>query len=213
MKHKDELTKDHIWKEEVRDGTTKIPVAELRTLGDNIKKGTRVLEFGDKRNPTGLYREWYIKNGAEYWCTDINGKNGAIVWDWREEIVEEIKNLMPFDVVTNFGCTEHVQTDEGQEACWKNIHSLIKVGGILCSVTPEPKQPRWANHGKNTVAPGVYYPWPKWHENMAELNGYEIEDLWTRGNETPLPHLVCVRMRKVEDKEFSFTMEDMYKNP
>ena len=192
---------------------TQIPVAELRALGEHVKTGVRIMELGNKKNPTGLYRDWYTARGAEYWCTDINGDDGAFVWDFRKEIIDEIKELMPFDIVTNFGCTEHVQTDAGQEACWKNIHSMIKVGGRLCSVTPEPKQPRWANHGKRSFAPGVYYPWLEWYENFAALNGYEIEDGWVRGKELPLAHLVCARMVKIEEKEFTMPTTGMYKNP
>ena len=101
---------------------TIIPEDELRALGILIHKW-KILELGNKKNPSGLYRTWYESQNVEYHCTDINGQDGAIPWDIRKLPPKEISKLAPFDVITNFGFTEHVQTDEGQAACWENLHN------------------------------------------------------------------------------------------
>jgi len=184
---------------------TNIPINELRALG-NLKKDLRLFELGNKKNPSGLYREWYLSKGIQYWCTDINEKDGAMGWDIREEVPEKIKELSPFDVVTNFGFTEHVQTDEGQEACWKNIHNILRIGGQLSCVLPQPGY--WKKHGIPSGFPGIYYPYPEFFENFAQLNKYEIEDLWIAEDK----HLVCCRMKKLVDTEFVMSATGMFKN-
>ena len=184
---------------------TLIPVDELRALGE-LSAGVQLLELGNKKNPSGLYRDWYISKDVKYWCTDINEKDGAIGWDIREEPPEELSKLVPFDVITNFGFTEHVQTDKGQEACWKNIHNMIKVGGQLSCVLPQPGY--WKNHGKPSGFPGVYYPYPEFFENFAQLNKYEIKDAWIAEDK----HLVCCRLYKMEDNDFVMPSTGMFIN-
>jgi len=184
---------------------TDIPLGELRTLGD-LPAGTRLLELGNKKNPTGLYRDWYISKGIEYWCTDINAENGAIGWDIRREPPKKISDLLPVDVVTNFGFTEHVQTVDGQAACWRNIHNMLKIGGQLSCALPQPKY--WKRHGIPSGFPGIYYPYPAFFENFAELNKYEIKDLWVDEGK----HLVCCRLIKTEDDNFIMPKTGMFEN-
>jgi len=181
-----------------------LPEQEVRALGE-LPEGIRLLELGNKKNSGGLYRNWYIDKNVNYWCTDINGRDGAIPWDIREEIPQELLDLAPFDFITNFGFTEHVQTDHGQEMAWKNIHLLLKLGGKLCCTLPQPGYRK--DHGKARGFPGIYYPHPEFFENYAELNSYIIEDLWISQN-----HLVCCRMIKKRDGDFIMPATGMFKN-
>lgn len=182
---------------------------EFRTLG-SLPPGTCVLELGNKKRTRQkrepLYRTWYESIGVEYWCTDINGEDGAICWDIRLPPPEELVKLSPFDVITNFGFTEHVQTDEGQEACWNNIHSLLKVNGQLSCALPQPGF--WKKHGAPSGFPGIYYPFPSFFEEISKLNEYTIEDLWIDNKR----HLVCVRMFKLKDNRFIMPTKGMFRN-
>lgn len=184
---------------------------DLRTLGE-ITAGTRVLELGNKKynrnKKEPLYRTWYESIGVHYWCTDINGKDDAIVWDIRRDPPNSLIELGPFDVVTNFGFTEHVQTDEGQEACWRNIHKMVKPnGGQLSCTTPRPGL--WRNHGKSGGFPGIYYPHPEFYVNFAKLNNYTVEDLFIN----PKGDLVCCRLQRCGNSDFTMPpATDMFIN-
>jgi len=190
---------------------TIIPENELRALGrlpDLVS--LRVLELGNKKNSSGLYRDWYEDEGAAYISTDINGLDGAIPWDIREEPPEQIKLAAPFDIVTNFGFTEHVQ--DRQFDCWKNIHNLVHPNnGQLSIVLPAPGS--WPNHGIPSGYPGRWYPHPAFFTEFAKANGYEITDLWSPLAK-PGRSLICCRMHRVPGREFPFFFSSrfMYDN-
>lgn len=171
-----------------------------------LKKGDKILELGNKKFRGKLFRHWYVYHGLQYWCTDINGLDGAIPWDIRKEIPQKLKDIAPFDVITNFGFTEHVQTNEGQAACWAHIHQLLKVGGHISSTLPQPGY--WKNHGIPSGYPGIYYPYPEFFEEFAKLNNYKIDDLWINKNK----HITCCRLIKLGVNRFVMPDKGMYKN-
>jgi hypothetical protein len=124
-------------------------------------KGKGVVELGNKKNPNGLYREWYTHRGASYLCLDINGEDGAFPIDFRKPI-----SLAPGDIVTNIGFTEHVgPLWVHQVQCWKNVHSLVKHGGTLVCVTPRPRA--WEKHG-------MWQPHLEFYREFAIANGYTV---------------------------------------
>ena len=173
---------------------TSLPETEVRALGAHERmESLRVMELGNKKNGTGLYRDWYESRGAKYFSTDINGLDGAIPWDIQLPPTEEIiATRPPFDIVTNFGFTEHVQDD--QAACWENIHDMVHPNyGQLSVVLPAPGS--WQHHGVPSGYPGRWYPQPAFFVEFADLNGYVIDDLWVRLKETR--DLVCCRMHRV----------------
>ena len=183
-----------------------LPETELRALGRPANlQSLRVLELGNKKNSTGLYREWYEAQGAGYICADINGLDGAIPWDIRDAPPKEIAALPPFDIVTNFGFTEHVQDD--QEACWRNIHALVHPNyGQLSCVLPAPGS--WRRHGIPSGYPGRWYPHPAFFVEFARNNGYVIDDLWVRLKEGK--DLVCCSMHRVPNFAGTFKFSDTY---
>lgn len=150
--------------------------------------GKRMLELGDKYNGKGTYKDHFEKEGMEHTSIDWNGEHGALPLDLREPI-----DLEPFDMITNMGTTEHVSD---QQAVWTNIHNLLKVGGILCSVTP--LEGWWLSHGE-------HYPRKSFFE---KFKGYEIEFM----DEYKPKHLLRVRMKKVKDIEFILPKDGIFYN-
>jgi hypothetical protein len=114
---------------------------------------------------------------------DWNGKDGALKLDLREPLA-----LGTFDMVTNFGTTEHVSE---QEPVWRNIVEAMHVGSVLVSTTP--KQGHWPRHGE-------WYPPAEFFEELAKANGLEIERLY-EDCESPR-RLICARMVRVKDAPF-----------
>lgn len=152
-----------------------IPQDELMAMpygvdnGLTLATGSRVVELGNKKNGTGLYREFYEAQGLSYVCLDWNGQDGAIKLDMGQRIPEELyDDVMGGDLVTNFGFTEHVFTDQVQ--CWYNVAELSgKVGCYLAMCMPFPGH--WEHHG-------VYQPQPEWYMAWCANNGYRIHTLF-----------------------------------
>jgi|GEM_PF-2416048 hypothetical protein len=94
------------------------------------------------------------------------------------------------DIITNIGCSEHVEYKEGQWNCWNNLHSWLKVGGIMIHELPE--LGHWPGHCR-------YYVTREYFKALEDY-GYEILELDThRFNIGDC--LWCV-IRKVEDVPF-----------
>jgi hypothetical protein len=137
---------------------TNIMTLERSCLEATELKGGRMLELGNKENLTGTYKEQFVSEGWDHTSVDLNGASGALARDLC--VPGSLADLGQFDVVTNFGTTEHV---ENQWACWENVHNAIKVGGWLVSVTPAPGT--WPGHGK-------FYPYLDWYLKFADVNSY-----------------------------------------
>lgn len=163
---------------------TQLPADELDMI--TPFRGGPVLEFGNKKNRTGTYRDWYMSNGAsEYTCIDWNGQNNALAFDCNEPFYISPCN---WALVTNFGFSEHVSN---QPAFWENVHNNTPVGGILVGVTPAPGH--WPHHG-------ILQPTESFYRKLALTNGYEISKLYT--NTERRRHTVCYRFIKMGHKKF-----------
>lgn len=135
--------------------------AEFELVVSLVRPDMDVIELGNKKNKQGLYRTWYEERGTSYRCLDINGEDGAEVVDFRTDL-----DIGDADLVTNFGFTEHVGPLWGhQETCWRNVVNLVRVGGYLVCVTPQPG--RWPQHG-------MWQPTLKFYEAFAATNGFQI---------------------------------------
>jgi len=145
--------------------------------------GKRMLELGNKKNPDGVYKIYFESIGIDHTSIDWNGEDGALKLDLRQPI-----DMEPFDMVTNIGTTEHVQD---QEAVWRNIHNLTKVGGVIASLTP--MEGDWWWHGE-------WYPRSEFFDQFAELNGYRVDYLGI-GRQAPNRN-ICARLTKLEHKPF-----------
>lgn len=149
--------------------------------------GGTMLELGNKKNPDGLYKDWFVSLGFEHTSVDWNGLDGALPLDLRQPL-----DLGQFSMVTNIGTTEHVSE---QEPVWRNLHEAVELHGVLVCVTPSPGD--WWWHGE-------HYPTEDFYREFAHLNGYDIELLFV-GNPEPRRNIY---VRMVKESETAFQMPD-----
>lgn len=92
---------------------------------------------------------------------DINGKDGAIAVDLSKPVAVEY--VARFDVITNFGFTEHVSD---QYEVFNNIHYMCRHRGIVINESPGVNGNDWEN------CPYRYTS--QFYLKMAEICGYEV---------------------------------------
>jgi len=132
-------------------------------------------------------REKLSFNFKEYLSIDLHDIDGVTKFDLSVYNPEQFKA----DVITNIGTSEHVEYEEGQYNCWKNIHSWLEVGGI--SIHEIPEVDSWPNHCR-------YYCSFDFFENMKNY-GYEILEIRHHYSSDNGNLIWCV-MRKTKSVEF-----------
>lgn len=135
-------------------------------------------------------KPWMNFFGADCVMWDFNGKDGAIQHDLNLPVEE--KYFGAFDVVTNFGTSEHVVPS--QMPCFQTMHDLCKPGGLILHAVP----------GEGCNRHGHWrYPL-QWLRVMAEDQGYyviSLNSLPVSHNRGSGPHLYVVAMfRKIVDQ-------------
>jgi len=153
-----------------------------------------MLELGaqntyDKRNYGKIAKDFFKSYGINHTSWDITPHQGAIAMDLRQPI--EVKK--EYDIVTDYGTTEHVSGD--YYMAHLNIHNHTKKGGII--IHENPKTGHWIGHGCNYVNKAFYTA-------LAALCNYEIIELteeYAMGNTVDGCN-ICVVMRKLSDNEF-----------
>jgi SAM-dependent methyltransferase len=162
-----------------------VPTDEFALLKPILHSGLSMLELGNKKNRNGVYKTYFESMDIRHVSIDWNGKDGAFPLDLRDKSNLFINNWYDsFDIVTNFGTTEHVIP---QCHVWDNILNFVKVGGYIVSVTPIPGD--WTWHQKDGR-----YPTKEFYEDLAKNNGLVIETLY-QGKHAPR-RLNYVRMKK-----------------
>ncbi len=160
-----------------------IPPLEANLLTPLV--GTTMLELGNKRNATGTFKDYFAGIGIEHTSVDLNGKDGALPLDLQQPL-----NLGRFDMVTNFGTTEHVAE---QEPAWRNV--IEAAAAVIVSTTPLPGD--WKKHGR-------WYPTEAFYRELARLNGFTVQRLYVDG---PIgKRLIFARLLRWTEMEF--TMPD-----
>ncbi|MEK0337529.1 MAG: hypothetical protein QQN41_08870 [Nitrosopumilus sp.] len=101
----------------------------------------------------------------EYECIDSDGKFGAHIFDLNKEIDKVYGYKIQFDLVTNYGTSEHIFN---QYTCFKNIHNLTKAGGYMIHAVP------FRVHDNHCFYMYQY----NFLENLAKDNNYEIKGAW-----------------------------------
>lgn len=130
----------------------------------HLRKGELVIELGNKKNRTGLYREFYEHHGLRYVCLDWNGQDGAISFDMGKPLPDNVLEIIlnnDIAMVTNFGFMEHVYTDQVQ--AWQNVSVMCPPETWLAMSMPTPGY--WEHHG-------VYQPTMKWYAEWLDKNGF-----------------------------------------
>lgn len=80
--------------------------------------------------------------GVDHISFDSNGKDGTIDLDLSKPLIDDYHER--FDIVTNFGTSEHVENS--QYWCWRNINDLCRPGGHMIHAIPEIGS--WPRHGR-----------------------------------------------------------------
>lgn len=96
-----------------------------------------------------------------YVSIDINGKDGSENIDMSVPIYKP-ELLDRFDILTNFGFTEHVRS---QYAVFFNIHQFTRVGGLMVHESPGPNGNDWEH------CPYRYNA--AFYRHLAQAAGYE----------------------------------------
>lgn len=142
-----------------------ITAQDFTTLQEAIEAapGKRMCELGAQYLQVdgvfrGVAKKYLEKQGVDHTSFDINGLHGSLVID----LCRPVTDFGVFDIVTNFGTSEHVVD---QYACFSNIHDLCKPGGVMLHSVPPPGH--WPGHGR------FYYPL-EFFDGLAQANGYEV---------------------------------------
>ncbi|NBP58559.1 hypothetical protein EBU71_18890, partial [bacterium] len=133
--------------------------------------------------------------GAPYMHILNDNYVGKILHD-ADNIAEYINHI---DVITNIGCLEHIEPVDIQYDIWKNLHNMLKVGGVMIHVMPDDYECfmylRWFGHCKLFFQMDFY-------NNFVDKLGYEIVH-----NEL-LNYNRSVALKKISDSEFNLNKEE-----
>lgn len=111
---------------------------------------------------TIVAKNHYESFGVHHTSIDINGKRNSLKLDLNLPLPEELNET--FDVVTNYGTSEHVTN---QFMVFKNIHKICKINGIVINFVPI--KDNWPNHCR-------YYYSYTFFENLCQICQYQIID-------------------------------------
>lgn len=134
-----------------------------------LQPGTSMLELGGQNlyfgEEFGRVAKQYFENlGIRHTSIDIYECNGSLIQDLRRPF-----DLGKFDVVTDFGTIEHVDSGvEGTYMAFRNVHDACKVGGHM--VHNLPLTGNWPLHGD------TYYD-QAWIARLAKDNSYDVLEL------------------------------------
>ena len=96
-----------------------------------------------------------------YKCIDADGRHDALKFDLNSDILRQYDFTEKFDLVTNYGTTEHVFD---QRQAFSNMHNLCAHNGVIIHEVPFQ---RWLNHGLYNYQPTFFY-------DLANANGYAL---------------------------------------
>jgi len=165
-----------------------LSVCELGAQDFVPKKYNDWISCTDDKSARGLYAHLGM---GDYTCIDINGEHGALMLDLNTSIWAGDQ----FDVVTNHGTSEHVFN---QFNCFRLIHDLTKIGGLMIHVVPSAGYPR---HGFFSYGELLFEALQKANE-YGQISRYEEDD--RSGT------LMVAALRKNSDAPFVVPMQTVY---
>lgn len=113
-------------------------------------------------NAISIYKKININ---KYCSIDMNGLFGSYEFDLNYNIKDKYQFTNQFDLITNFGTTEHLIN---QGLAFENIHNLCKKNGLMIGIIPFQGA---YNHGFINYQP-IFF------EELARVNDYEIGMFW-----------------------------------
>ena len=169
-------------------------------------KGCRMMELGNQQMMAhqaiaegSAAKLWFESQGVIHTSVDLNGQLGAIAVNLAEP-VDRPEWVGAFDVVTDFGTSEHVgNTVEALYNARKNCHTWCRVGGLM--LFSNPMTGHWPGHGH-------HYFTRKHYLDLAMAFDYQVLDTWehpTCGNyETGMQ--ISAALVKLRESAFSFDL-------
>lgn len=115
-----------------------------------------------KATETISAKELYLNMGfSKYITIDINGEHEALKYDLNQDISKNYKYYEKFNVVTNFGTSEHCFN---QFEVFKNMHNLCNIDGYMLHTVPTQG---WGKHS--------FYKYDiNFFEDLCSANGYKL---------------------------------------
>jgi hypothetical protein len=161
-----------------------------------LKKSNSVLELGNqtfvneciskfKEELIGFNNLTPVKKfvqsfGKTHVSIDITGLDDSLSFDLNNE---KIPDIGTFDLVTNFGTTEHIEPNQYEP--FLHIHNLCKIDGIMLHEVPV--KGGWDGHCK------FYYD-DNFFIKLASENNYEILEI--KKNNYDVGDLIFVALQK-----------------
>lgn len=118
-----------------------------------------------KQEERPLAKQYFQRLGFRHTSIDIHGKRGSVQLDLSKPVTDK-RYLNRFDILTNLGFTEHV---DNQFECWKNMHNMLKSGGIFIHISPVTFREE-SDNGFKRHCNYCYYP--SFFANLAKSNSY-----------------------------------------
>ncbi len=116
--------------------------------------------------------------------------------DLRKPIPD--KYINKFDVILNYGTTEHIWPRKYQYECFENIHKSAKVGGIFIHIVPTKRKD--PGHSRICYCEKFFY-------TLAKLNNYKIVEI-----NDGLGDLIGSCLIKIKDNNFTEDRNKFFKN-
>ncbi len=149
----------------------------VRVFGDAIV-GKKMMELGDQcmlpeagwEIDVQTGKEYFAAMGFEHISVDLNAEHGALPYDLSLPVLRD-DWIGAFDVLTNFGTSEHVEPFNAQYECFRTMHQWVRVGGIFIHFVPDiealERDGAWKDHCR-------YYYSSTFFTMLARENGYSI---------------------------------------
>ncbi len=140
--------------------------------------------------PTEKAKDYFEGIGIKHVSIDINGLDGSLKHNLAKPIYVE-SMMGRFDIVTNFGTSEHVSD---QYECFKNMHNLCRHGGIFIHAVP--KIGSWRRHCR------FRYTMDFFHDLSSKCQYEPIILKEIKHPKKKGKKLICASMRKSFDVPF-----------
>jgi len=147
----------------------KIDLADCKML----EFGNQILRSHDPSYPRSA-KTYFSSLNVWHTSVDINGKDGALCIDLQNSL-----SLGEFDVVTNFGTSEHILK---QFPVFQNMHESCRVGGLITHVVPSVANP------KVRKPHGLWLYGLEFFLGLAEMCKYKVltQEIRLRGKSKPI---------------------------